>query len=100
MLWKHVKDLEFSEGRASLVVSAEAADDAYDTDLNQALIKFLFSKSGASHFLMRSAAFDKWGGYSHQWIGYWRDGEVVLEHTDDYFERIFQQSSAPVLTAS
>ncbi len=99
-IWKYIDNLEFGDGGTSLVVSYEYDSEKDDSDLAESLTKFLFSKSGMTHFLMRSAAFDKCGGYSHQWIGYWSNGEVVLDDTVEYFDRIFQQGDSAPLVAS
>ena len=99
-LWKYIDNAEFGDKGTSLVVNYEYDSEKNDSDLAESLTKFLFSKSGMTHFLMRSAAFDKCGGYSHQWIGYWSNGEVVLDHTDEYFDRIFQQEEPARLVAS
>ena len=42
---------------------------------------------------MRSAAADREGSYAHQWIGYRKDGEVVLETTESYFDRLFASTA-------
>jgi hypothetical protein len=63
--------------------------EADNYDLCDEISKFLFSKTTNPYFLMRSAAADREGSYAHQWIGYRKDGEVVLETTESYFERLF-----------
>lgn len=78
------------DGTASIVVRAQYDSERDDTELLVDLCKFLFNKTLSPSFLIRSAAFDNCGGYSHQWIGYRKDGDIVLEHTDEYFQRVFQ----------
>ena len=99
-LWKYIEGLDFGNGNATLMVCCEYDSEHDDSELSESLTKFLFSKSGMTHFLMRSAAFDNCGEYSHQWVGHWSNGEVVVEHTDEYFARIFQQGEPAPLVAS
>jgi hypothetical protein len=94
VLWSYLDHIETTEGKTSLVVRSEYDSDYYDTDIADEIAKYLFLKTGNTHFIMRSAAFDKCGGYSHQWIGYPKEGEVVLEHTDDYFREMFEIQTA------
>lgn len=93
----YLKDIRFGANGCSLIAEIPSDNDREYSDVLEPFCTFLFSRSGATHFLMRSAAFDRDGAYAHQWIGYWRDGEVVTEHTDQYFQRVFQKDSAPVL---
>jgi hypothetical protein len=92
----HYTDIEdvTSQG-ASVVVQAHYEGDADNYDLFEAISKFLFPKSSKPYFLMRSAAADRAGAYSHQWIGYWKEGEVVVELTESYFDRLFVSSADP-----
>ena len=93
----YLKDIHFGANGCSVVAEIPSDNDRGYSDVLEPFTSFLFSKSGATHFLMRSAAFDRDGAYAHQWIGYWKDGEVVTEHTDAYFQRVFAQDTAPVL---
>lgn len=93
-LWSYLDHIETAEGKTSLIVRSEYDSDYADTDIADEIAKYLFSKTGNTHFIMRSAAFDKCGGYSHQWVGYPKKGEIVLEHTDDYFREIFEIQTA------
>ncbi len=89
-LWSYLDHIETTEGKTSLVVRSEYESDYDDADIADEIAKHLFSKTGNTHFIMRSAAFDKCGGYSHQWIGYLKEGEIVLKHTDAYFREMFE----------
>ena len=93
----YLKDIQFGANGCSLVAEAYYEEDDAFSDIIEPLIKFLFSHSGSNFFLMRSAAFDTEGSFAHQWIGYWKGGEVVSEHTDEYFHRVFAQDTALVL---
>jgi len=77
-----------SEG-ASLLVEAHYEGEADNYDLCDEISKFLFSKTTNPYFLMRSAAADRDGSYAHQWIGYRKDRDVVLETTESYFDQLF-----------
>ena len=96
-LLNYIKIEDINSDSASVVVEAHYEGEADSYELCEEISKFLFSKSSKPYFLMRSAAFDRDGAYAHQWIGYWKDGEVVTEHTDAYFQRVFAQDTAPVL---
>lgn len=97
VLWRYIDQIEAADGKTSLIVRCEY-DSAYeDEEVAQEIAKYLFLKTGNTHFIMRSASFDKCGGYSHQWIGYFKEGEVGLKHTDDYFQQMFE--SQPALMA-
>ena len=74
---------------ASLIVEAQYEGDADNFDLCKEISKFLFSKTSNFYFLMRSAATDQAGSYSHQWVGFWRDDEVVVLNTAAYFDQLF-----------
>ena len=92
-LLKYVECNQFNDdGTASIVVRSQYDSERDDIGLLEGLCKFLFQKTRSQSFSINSAAFDKSGGYSHQWIGYWKNGEIVLEHTDDYFQQIFENS--------
>jgi len=93
-LWPYLDQIETSEGKTSLIVRSEYDSDYDDTEVADEIAKHLFSKTGNTHFIMRSAAFDNCGGYSHQWIGYLKEGEVVLKHTDKYFREMFEKQPA------
>ena len=88
-LWSYLVQIEMTEGKANLIVRSEYDSDYDDTEIAEEIAKHLFSKTGNTHFIMRSAAFDNGGGYSHQWIGYFKEGEIVLKHTDEYFRAMF-----------
>jgi hypothetical protein len=96
-LWLYLDKIEMAEGKTTLIVRSEYDSDYDDTEVADEIAKHLFLKTGNTHFIMRSAAFDKCGGYSHQWIGYFKEGEVALKHTDDYFQQMFE--SQPALMA-
>ena len=94
VLWSYLNHIETAEGKTSLIVRSEDDSDYEDTEIADEITKLLFSKTGNTHFIMRSAAFDNHGGYSHQWIGYQKEGEIVLKHTDEYFEEMFGKQPA------
>jgi len=94
-LWPYLDQIETSKGKTSLIVRSEYDSDYGDTEVADEIAKHLFSKTGNTHFIMRSAAFDNGGGYAHQWIGYLMEGEVVLKHTDEYFNEMFQKNNVP-----
>jgi hypothetical protein len=90
-LWLYVDQVETAHGKTTLIVRSDDDESDYgDSEIAHEVAKHLFSKTGNTHFIMRSAAFDKCGGYSHQWIGYLKKGEVVLKHTDEYFQQMFE----------
>lgn len=89
-------DIEYISAQgASVTVQAHYEGDADNYDLCDEISKFLFSKTSSPYFLMRSAAVDRCGAYSHQWIGYWKGDEVVLEKTESYFDRLFASNADP-----
>ena len=94
VIWLYLDCIETTVNKTSLVVRSEDDSDYDDFELFREIAKHLFAKTQNTHFLLRSAAFDKGGAYSHQWIGYVKDGEVVLVHTDDYFEQMFERQPA------
>jgi hypothetical protein len=90
-LWPYIDQIETANGKTTLVVRSDDEESDYgDSEIAHEVAKHLFSKTGNTHFIIRSAAFDNCGGYSHQWIGYLKDGEVVLKHTDEYFQQMFE----------
>jgi hypothetical protein len=93
-LWSYLNHIETVEGKTSLIVRSEYDSDYADTDIADEIAKHLFSKTGNTHFITCSAAFDNCGGYSHQWIGYFKEGEIVLKHTHEYFEEMFGKQPA------
>lgn len=94
-LLHYVKIEDITSQGASLLVEAHYEGDADNYDVCDAIAKFLFSKTSSPYFLMRSAAADRCGSYSHQWIGYWKEDAVVLEKTETYFDRLFASSADP-----
>jgi hypothetical protein len=85
----YLDQIEMIGGKTNLIVRSEYDSDYDDTEIAGEIAKHLFSKTGDTHFIMRSAAFDNSGGYSHQWIGYFKEGEIVLKHTDEYLREMF-----------
>ena len=88
-LLKYIKIEDITSQGTSVVVEANYQEEAGDYALCDGISMFLFSKTSCPYFLMRSAAADRAGAYSHQWIGYWKKGDVVLEKTESYFDRLF-----------
>lgn len=89
-LLKYIDIEHLSSNGASIVVEAHYEGDNDNYDLCEAISKFLFSQYSQPYFLMRSAAADRDGSYSHQWVGYWSNGEVLVEKTESYFDRLFK----------
>lgn len=92
-LLKYVVVEDITDKGASAIVEAQEDSDTDNYDLCEAISKFLFAQSGQQYFLMRSAAADRDGAYSHQWVGYWKDGAVVVEKTESYFDRVFTSTA-------
>jgi hypothetical protein len=84
-----LREIDHEADSTSLIVIADEESEYSDTDMAKEIAKHLFSKTKESHFIWRRAAFDKYGAYSHQWIGFWQDGQIELIHTDDYFASQF-----------
>jgi hypothetical protein len=93
----YLKDIHFGANGCSVVVELPSDNERDCSDVLEPFCTFLFSHSGATHFLMRSAAFDRDGAYAHQWIGYWKDGTVVTEHCDRFFQQLFCQGTPALL---
>jgi len=96
-LWKYAECVEFKERSVSIVVHYEYDSERDDSDLFEELCKYLFSRTSSPFFQIHSAAFDNAGSYSHQWIGFRKDGKIFLENSGDYFERVFQMDQEAVL---
>lgn len=96
---EYLRDVYHTECQTILSVRCNPEYHYCDRDFFDQICQFLFAKSKVPYYLVRSAAFDKEGGYSHQWVCYWKDGQIVREHTDAFFERFFQQTSTRTLTA-
>ena len=77
-------------GKSSMLIRCQSEDSNCDVDLFEDVCKFFFLRSSESHLLIRSAEFDKGGGYSHQWVGCYKDGEIVVKNTDDFFDDFFR----------
>lgn len=88
-LMKYIKIEDITSQGTSVIVEANYDKEADDCELCEGISMFLFSKTSCPYFLMRSAAADRAGAYSHQWIGYWKEGEVVLDDTESYFDQLF-----------
>lgn len=83
-------DIEYISAQgASVIVQAHYEGDADNYDLCDEISKFLFTKTAKPYFLMRSAAADREGAYAHQWVGYRKDGSVVLESTEKFLDQLF-----------
>ena len=92
-LMNYIKIEDVTSDRTVVIVESHYEGDADSHDLFEEISKFLFSKSTEPYFLMRSAAADRWGSYSHQWVGYWKDGVIVVEKTESYFDRVFASNA-------
>ena len=86
----YISTKHLDSGKASMLIRCQSEDGNYDVDLFEDICKFFFSRSSESHLLIRSAEFDKGGGYWHQWVGYHKDGEIVVKNTDAFFRDFFQ----------
>jgi hypothetical protein len=93
----YLDEIEYTEEGISLIVRSEYDSEYNDTDLLEKLASYLFAKSHAPYFLIRQTAFDKAGGYSHNWIGRRKDGAVVVEYLPDCLDALLQEPSAAVL---
>ena len=89
--------IEHGESGTDLLVVNEYDSDYDDTDFLEKLASYLFTKSHAPYFLIRQTAFDRSGGYSHNWIGRYKDGAVVVEYLPDCLDALLQEPSAAVL---
>ena len=87
-----IREIDHGNGSTSLMVLAEYDSEYYDMDMAKEIAKFLFAKSKQSHFIWRLASFDKYGAYSHQWIGFWEDGKIEMVYADEYFASQFALS--------
>jgi len=92
----YLKDVSYQGGGVSFVVGAEYGSDTDCGDLVDTLCKFLLPYASTPYLLMRAAAFDRDGGYSHQNLLYNKDGQVVREHIPDLLERLFATPTATV----
>jgi len=92
-LLKYVVIEAVTPERASVILEAQYDSDTDNYGLCEEITKFLFAQSGQPYFLVRSAAIDRDGAYSHQWVGYWKDGAVVVEKTESYFDRVFTSTA-------
>ena len=98
LMWLYLDHIQTIEGKTTLVVRSEDESDHDEAAIAEEITKHLFYKTGKTHFIMRCATFDNAGGYSHQWIGYLKQGEIVLRHTDEYFEEMFGRHPALMAT--
>jgi hypothetical protein len=87
--YNFLRNIDHTAGCTSVTVLAEYDSEYYDADMAQEIAKHLFAKTNESHFIWHTAAFDRYGSYSHQWIGFWQDGKIELVHTDEYFTKQF-----------
>lgn len=78
----------------SINVLAEYDSECHDTEMGKEIAKHLFAKSNESHFIWRRLAFDRYGAYSHQWIGFWEDHKVEMIDADEYFAKQFSVLAA------
>lgn len=88
----------YSDG-ASVCVRCASESEAEDSDFFESICLFLFAKSTMPYFLMRSTSMDQHGGMiSHHRIGYILSGEITLEQSTDFLDRVFSKNiCAPLL---
>jgi len=89
----YLREINHTEDRTSLLVLADYESEYHDSDMAAEIAKHLFSKTRQSHFIWRRAAFDKYGAYSHQCIGFWKEGQIELINTEEYFESQFASAA-------
>ena len=85
----YLREIDYANDCTSLLVLSEYQSESYDTDIAIEIAKHLFAKSSKSHFIWRTASFDNYGAYSHQWIGFWEDHKVEMIDADEYFTKQF-----------
>lgn len=90
-------NINYKESGTFLLVRSEYDSEYSDADFLEKFASYLFAKSHDPYFLIRSAAFDKAGGYSHFWIGRRKDGAVVVEYLPDCLDALLQEPDAAVL---
>lgn len=93
----YLDTIQHREDGAFLLVRSEYDSEYADAEFLEKLASYLFTKSYNPYFLIRSAAFDKAGGYSHFWIGRRKDGAVVVEYLTDCLDALLQEPAAAVL---
>jgi hypothetical protein len=93
----YLDTIQHREDGTFLLVRSEYDSEYSDMDFLEKFVIYLFAKSHNPYFLIRSAAFDKAGGYSHFWIGRHKDGAVVVEYLPDCLDALLQEPSAAVL---
>jgi hypothetical protein len=90
-------EIKHGESGTDLLVVNEYDSDYDDTDFLEKLVSYLFAKSHAPYFLIRESVFGRAGGYSHNWIGRYKDGAVVIEYLPDCMDVLLREPSAAVL---
>jgi hypothetical protein len=90
-------NIQHEESGTTLLVVSEYDSEYDDTDFLEKLVSYLLTKSHAPYFLIRQTAFDRAGGYSHNWIGRRKDGAVVVEYLPDCLDALLQEPAAAVL---
>ena len=93
----YLDTIQHREDGTFLLVRSEYDSEYSDMDFLEKFVSYLFAKSHNPYFLIRSAAFDKAGGYSHFWIGRHKDGAVVVEYLPDCLDALLQEPSTAVL---
>lgn len=93
-----LSEISYKDGGVSLVLGSAEDTDADCEDLVNALATFLLPYATDPYLVLRSAAFDKQGGYAHQFLLYRAGNEVLLEHMTKVIERLFANPDAMVMS--
>jgi len=88
----YLDQINHSEKGTDLLVRTNNDEEYYDSTFAQEIAKHLFSKTSMPCFNWRSTTFDKSGGSSDLWIGFWENDQIELIHTDNYFAKQFAVS--------
>jgi len=92
-LEKYIADFQCSNEGTSFIVYSEYDIQEYgDSDLADRISEFFLLNSNRQYCLSQSAAFDKTGGYAHQWITFKEGDQVRVMNTHRFIDMLFSSN--------
>ena len=84
----YFSDFTYQDGGVSFLLGSECDTDADCDDLVDAVATFLLPYATDPYLVLSSAAFDRGGGYAHQFLLYRSGDSLVRESVTEFLERL------------
>ena len=93
-LTQYIREFELIEDTASFIVYSEpGSPECGDAQLSEKISNFILLNSNLHYIITQSAAFDRQGGYSHQWITFQDGDQTQCIRTHLFVDTMLKQNN-------